>query len=104
MCVSHSTFLHIVDLVSASVQDSIHPLTGRVQQTREFKVAVALYPLGHGGTWQMTAKTCAIGISTAKGYMQKVVAAVITHGKPWYMPGKPSRDSLLQVKCKFKES
>ncbi len=79
MRVSHSTFLRIVELVSASVRDSIHPLTGRVRQTKEFKVAVALYHLGHGGTWRMTANTCAIGISTAKGYVQQVVAAVITY-------------------------
>ncbi len=82
--VTHSTFLRIVELVSASVLDSVHPLTGTVRQTKEFKVAVALYHLGHGGTWRTTANTCGIGLSTAKGYVKLVAAAVISHGKPLY--------------------
>jgi hypothetical protein len=101
--VSHSTFLRIVDLVKPSVRDSVNPLTGAVLQKAEFKVAVGLYHLGHGGTWRMTANACGIGLSTAEGYVRLFANAIILHGKPVYMPGKPNADRLAFVKRKFQE-
>ncbi len=82
--VEHGTFLLIVELVAPTVLDSLYHLSGSVWQSKEFKVAVVLYHLGHGGTWRMTANTCGIGVSTAKLYVQHFSAAVITHGKPLY--------------------
>jgi len=101
--VSHPTFLRICELVAPTFTDSINPCTGRVRETKEFKVACALYHFGHGCTWWMTANVCGIGLSTAKGYVKQFAAAVIAHGKPLYMPGQPSRDRLLRVKRKFEE-
>jgi hypothetical protein len=101
--VSHSTFLRIVQMVSATVTDSVNLVTGTVKQTREFKVAVGLYHLGHGGTWRTTANVAGIGLTTAKAYVESFAGVVIRHGKPVYMPGKPSPDRLLRVKRRFEE-
>jgi hypothetical protein len=49
MQVRHATFLHIVELVSGTVTDSVHPLTGRVRQTRELRLQLPCITSGMGG-------------------------------------------------------
>ncbi len=89
---SHGTFLHIVKSLEGSLRDSVNPLTGQVRVMKEFKVAVGLYHLGHGGTWQSTSNVCGIGISTSRSYVKLFVAAVVAVLKPLNMPGKPCAD------------
>jgi len=101
--VTHNTFLHIVQMVQSDVKDSVNPLTGKVVRRKEFKVAVYLYHLGHGGTWRTTANVAAIGVSTARKYVMGAAAAVVKHMKPRYMPGTPCKDRLARVTRKFTE-
>eukprot|EP00961_Rhodomonas_salina_P087764 1180518-Rhodomonas_salina.1 len=89
LLLSHCTFLELVKLLAPDVQDSVNQLTGHVYATKEFKVAVALYHLGHGGTCCSTANCCSIGVATVKRYTKLVVGAIIKHAKPLYMPGTP---------------
>ena len=101
--VTHPTFVHIVELLEKDVTDSVNPISGAVVQKKEFKVAVFLYHLGHGGTWRTTANVAKIGVSTARKYVRKVAAAVVKCIKPIYMPGKPCADRLTRVTRKFTE-
>eukprot|EP00961_Rhodomonas_salina_P237696 3213109-Rhodomonas_salina.1 len=97
LSVSHTTFLHVVDLVKGTVHDSVNRRSGHVYATKEFKVAVALYYLGHGGTWSNLSNVASIGLSTAKSYAKIVCGAIISHCKQLYMPGVPCADSLARV-------
>ena len=103
LCVTHRTFEHIVLMVQSDITDSVNPLTGRILCRKEFKVAVYLYHLGHGGTWRMTGNVAAIGVATARKYVITVAAAVVKHMKARYMPGTPCSDRLARVTRKFTE-
>jgi hypothetical protein len=71
--------------------------------TKEFKVAVGLYHMGHSGTWRTTSNVCGIGLATARSYTKLFANAVVNLLKPVYMPGTPCADRLERVKCKFAE-
>ena len=103
MRMTHRTFVHLVEMVAPDVKDSVHNKSGHIYATKEFKVAVCLYYLGHGSTWRNLANVAQIGVATARKYTKLVCGAVIARVKPTYMPGTPCPDRIARMKRKFYE-
>ncbi len=107
LCMSHCKLLHIVHYLQGQIKDSLNLLSGTVKVSKEFKVGVGLYYLGHGGTWQSLSNLCCIGLSSAKGscirYVKLFASAVVAVLKPAYVPGEQCADCVVHIKCNFSE-
>lgn len=70
--------------------------------SRRYKVAVALYSVGHGGSIKVLADVASLGKSTLKKYLEQWADACTEKLKPVYMPGKPpSAADLAAVQSEF---
>ena len=100
---SRPVFNMIVDkLVAAGcVKDNKCSRTDR-HVTAEFKVAVAIMHLAHGGTWWQTGFSAGIAPDTAEFYTKEVCQAIIQVLKPEYMPGKPTPEEAEEIQKRFK--
>ena len=105
MCMTYGSFLTLcVTLLSGGFMgDTISGLNGQVQGTLEFRVAISLYYLGHGGTLAQTADVAGIGMTSVQRYVDTFCKAVQQGLKPQYMPGGTSVNKQAWIRAKFAE-
>ena len=70
------------------------------QITAEFKVAVAIFHLAHGGTWFQTAMAAGISADTVRMYTRSVCEGIVEFIRPEYMR-KPTPEELVEVQRRF---
>ena len=84
---------------SGAIWDNDNKFTPEDQKVPAyFKVAVALYHLAYGGSWEQTADASGLGESTVRKYMDQVTAGINSDAiRPFYMGEKPSPEVTAQV-------
>jgi hypothetical protein len=98
-------FKTLVELIYASghMRDSVRVLFGGHEQRipLNFKIAAALFWLGHGGSITPAAAVAGLGNLTLILYLRQFCVIVILHLKPVYMPVKPSTLQLELIRRAF---
>ena len=100
--------LRVSRAVFAIVADGVRPLLPdnqcrnlALRHTTEFKLAVCIYHLAHGGSFLQTANAAGIGIATARKYVMAGCLAIVKGNlRRQYMP-KPTPDSIRLVREEF---
>ena len=88
-------------VAAGSVKDNKCFRTDR-HVTAEFKIAVGIMHLAHGGTWWQTGFSAGISPETAEFYTKEVCEAIVQVLRPEYMPGKPSAEEAEEIQKRFK--